>query len=393
MGVPHEIRGNGSAVLVPADQVPRLRMAMAQEGLPTGGSIGYEIFDSSERSARPVSSRTSTTCARSKASWRARSRSMGRVQQRRASIWCCRRRELFSRDQQEPTASVVLQMTAAAGSTRAQVAGDPAPGRRRRAGAEAAQDLDHRRPGHPARPRQRRRRRAAPNARPPAPRTRSSTYEARVARMIEEMLERVAGTGKVRAEVAAEMDFDRITTSSETFDPDGQVVRSTQNVEETSRSRDAETPERRVGRHQPPGSDCRSSRRRPPSAARPPSRTAPRRPSTTRSPRPQGPCARERRRQAPLGRGAGRRQLRRQRQRPAQLPAAQRRGNGAAEKLVRSASASTRSAATRSRSSTCASSRAPTSPRTAARRFFGLEKDDYYPHRRDRGARRRGASW
>jgi len=73
-----------------------------------------------------------------------------------------------------------------------------------------------------------------------------STYEARSSRMIEEMLERVVGPGRVRAEVTADMDFDRISTTSETFDPDGQVVRSTQNVEETNRSRDGDTPNNTV---------------------------------------------------------------------------------------------------------------------------------------------------
>jgi flagellar M-ring protein FliF len=50
------------------------------------------------------------------------------------------------------------------------------------------------------------------------------------------MLERSLGPGKVRAEVHAEMDFDRVTTNSESYDPDGQVVRSTQTTSEQSDS-------------------------------------------------------------------------------------------------------------------------------------------------------------
>ena len=45
MGVPYELKGNGTIIHVPADQVLRLRMAMATHGLPTGGSVGYELFD------------------------------------------------------------------------------------------------------------------------------------------------------------------------------------------------------------------------------------------------------------------------------------------------------------------------------------------------------------
>ena len=41
LNVPFELRGNGGEILVPKDQVLKLRMNMAQEGLPTGGSIGW----------------------------------------------------------------------------------------------------------------------------------------------------------------------------------------------------------------------------------------------------------------------------------------------------------------------------------------------------------------
>jgi flagellar M-ring protein FliF len=66
-----------------------------------------------------------------------------------------------------------------------------------------------------------------------------TNYETRLSRSVEEMLERSVGAGKVRAEVHAEMDFDRVTTNSESYDPNGQVVRSTQNSSEQSDSSDA----------------------------------------------------------------------------------------------------------------------------------------------------------
>ncbi len=54
------------------------------------------------------------------------------------------------------------------------------------------------------------------------------------------MLERTVGAGKVRVEVAADMDFDRLTTNTEEFNPDGQVIRSTQTTNERSQSTDQE---------------------------------------------------------------------------------------------------------------------------------------------------------
>lgn len=57
-------------------------------------------------------------------------------------------------------------------------------------------------------------------------------YENEMSRTIEELLERSVGASRIRAEVTAEMDFDRLSTTTETYDPDRQVVRSTQSVEE-----------------------------------------------------------------------------------------------------------------------------------------------------------------
>ena len=45
LNVPYELRNEGATILVPKDRVLRLRMSLAEEGLPTGGMVGYEIFD------------------------------------------------------------------------------------------------------------------------------------------------------------------------------------------------------------------------------------------------------------------------------------------------------------------------------------------------------------
>ena len=47
-GVPYELRGDGNIVMVPKDRVARLRMQLAENGLPKGGGVGYEIFDKSD---------------------------------------------------------------------------------------------------------------------------------------------------------------------------------------------------------------------------------------------------------------------------------------------------------------------------------------------------------
>src|SRR5271166_5570602 len=48
LAVPYELKADGAIVLVPGDRVARLRMTLAEGGIPKGGSIGYEIFDKSD---------------------------------------------------------------------------------------------------------------------------------------------------------------------------------------------------------------------------------------------------------------------------------------------------------------------------------------------------------
>jgi len=46
MAVKYDVKDNGT-ILVPSDQVTKLRMALAQDNLPAAG-VGYEIFDKSD---------------------------------------------------------------------------------------------------------------------------------------------------------------------------------------------------------------------------------------------------------------------------------------------------------------------------------------------------------
>jgi flagellar M-ring protein FliF len=60
-------------------------------------------------------------------------------------------------------------------------------------------------------------------------------HEMRIGRSVEELLERTLGPGRVRAEATVEMDFDRVQTTEERFDPENQVARSQQSVNEQNR--------------------------------------------------------------------------------------------------------------------------------------------------------------
>ncbi len=45
MKVSYRLGDNGDSILVPSSQVYELRNRLAMEGLPKGGSVGFEIFD------------------------------------------------------------------------------------------------------------------------------------------------------------------------------------------------------------------------------------------------------------------------------------------------------------------------------------------------------------
>ena len=56
--------------------------------------------------------------------------------------------------------------------------------------------------------------------------------EERVRRTVTDIVEGVVGPGNARVQVTAEMDFNRVSETSERFDPEGRVVRSTSTSEE-----------------------------------------------------------------------------------------------------------------------------------------------------------------
>jgi flagellar M-ring protein FliF len=230
--VPHRIAGNGSQILAPEADVPRLRLLLAREGLPSGGSVGYEIFDRGERL-------TTTPFQQDINRLRALEGELSRTIRGLSGVRTARvhlvlpRREPFSRDRGEAQASVVLGMNGAHRLDREGVqavlhlVSTAVPGLR----PQNVSIVDSRgellaRGGQPL---------AGPAAAQTGEELRRG-HELRLARAVEDLLERTLGNGRVRAEASVELDFDRIQTTEERFDPENQVPRSTQSSSETQRS-------------------------------------------------------------------------------------------------------------------------------------------------------------
>src|SRR4051812_23476869 len=230
--IPYQLKSDGAEILVPQDQVTKLRLALASEGVPSGGSIGYEIFDRADALGTTNFVQQINQIRALEGELARTIRSLRQVKSARVHL-VMPKRELFSKDQAEPTASVVLVLQ---GSTldKEQVSAiqhlvaSSVPGMKannvsvidnkgnllaRGADGDNGQDSasmeDMRR-----------------------------SYEVRLTRSIEDLLAQTLGPDKIRAEVNADLDFNQVTTNTENFNPDGQVVRSTQTVEENDNSQE-----------------------------------------------------------------------------------------------------------------------------------------------------------
>jgi flagellar M-ring protein FliF len=230
--IEYRVGGGGTQVLVPADLVAQARVGLAKEGLPTGGSVGYEIFDRSDGLA-------ATEFQQQINQTRALEGELGRTIRAIHGVRAVRvhlvlpRREPFARERQDAQASVLLTMT---GAGRLDHEGIQAilnlvaaavPGLRPQniAVVDSRGDLLAR-AGEPV----------GPTSQSLSTEEARRATELRLSRAVEEILEKSIGPGRVRAEAAVQMSFDRVNQTEERYDPDGQVTRSTQSVNSTSKS-------------------------------------------------------------------------------------------------------------------------------------------------------------
>ena len=84
-------------------------------------------------------------------------------------------------------------------------------------------------------------------------------YQNRLRNTLETLLEKSLGMGKVKVTVNADIDFDRIVTNSETYDPNGQVARSVQSGEEKEQSGEREGRENTTAANNLPNAQANQS--------------------------------------------------------------------------------------------------------------------------------------
>ncbi len=234
--IAHELGPQDDRLLVPADQVAAARLLLAKNGLPSGGSVGYEIFD---RGDNLTATQFEQTINQTRALEGELSRSIRLISGVRAARvhLVLPHREPFASEQVAAQASVLLSM---AGAARMDPEGVQAvlnlvaaavPGLK----PQNIAIIDNRgnvlaRAGNPV----------DGGSVQSVDELRQAT-ELRLARAVEEMLEPSLGAEHVRAEAAVTMNIDQVRETQETFDPNQQVLRSQQTVSDKNRSSDGQT--------------------------------------------------------------------------------------------------------------------------------------------------------
>ena len=225
-GVKYEVKGDGSTIMVPRDKVASTRLMLSSKGQPTSGSVGYEIFDEANALGQ-------TDFVQQLNRQRALEGELARTIQGLDGVTSARvhlvlpKRQLFEEEAEQPSAAVTIGVGGRAPSSDQ---------------VQAIQNLVSS---------------AVPNLKPgrvtvvdqhaktlsagedgfgaQAADGRRSDVEQRIAKTVTKLVEGVVGPGKARVNVTADLNLARVTVQQETFDPDGQVVRSETTNEETSR--------------------------------------------------------------------------------------------------------------------------------------------------------------
>ncbi len=233
-GIQYELSNNGSTVFVDQDRILRLRMALAGEGLPLGGSVGYEIFDKTD-TLGTTSFVQNINHIRALEGELARTiTSINRIVAARVHL-VIPERQLFQKEKKPPTASIVMKVRGVLDQNQVRAI--------RHLVASAIDDLEPSRvslvdeagnllaSGNGE---------TGPEAFLANAEAKAAKVQDRMRTQITDLISGIVGPGRVRVQVAAELEMNRVTQTSDVFDPEGQVVRSTQ-----SRSQESESQERR----------------------------------------------------------------------------------------------------------------------------------------------------
>lgn len=230
INVPYRMSEGGGAILVPADRVYESRLRLAQQGLPRGGSIGFELLENQRIGTSQFVEQVNFQ--RALEGELARTvQALGSVQGARVHL-AIPRPSVFVRDQQKPSASVLVSLfpgraldpSQLAGITHLVASSVPELAPSAVTIVDQAGNLLTQGPGA-----------REANAGLDAGQLKYvSAVEQNFVRRIEAILTPIVGPGNVRAQVTAELDFSTVEQTAETYKSNpapAQAIRSQQTVE------------------------------------------------------------------------------------------------------------------------------------------------------------------
>lgn len=240
--IPHQVTAGGTAVMVPSNQVYKLRMDLATKGIPGGDGVGFEIFDKGQFGLSDFVQRTNYL----RALQGELARTIGQLQGVRAArvmIVQPENRLLLTDQGLKATASVFVDVgggrleTDQVNSIRNLVANAV-----QGLATDQVAVVDNR--GHVL---------SEELKQDPTLGTASSQIRYRqqvedyFSRKVESMLGSVIGPGNAVVRVSAEIETEATTQTSEKFDPEGQVVRTQTTVDDKTNSQEGRAPGGAVG--------------------------------------------------------------------------------------------------------------------------------------------------
>jgi flagellar M-ring protein FliF len=223
-GVKYEVKGDGSTIMVPRDEVASTRLMLSSKGLPTQGSVGYEIFDQSNALGQ-------TDFVQQLNRQRALEGELARTIRSLDGITSARvhlvlpKRQLFEDEGEQPSAAVTIGVGGR----------EPSADQVRAMQNLVAGSVPNLKPDRVTVVDQHAKTLSGGDTGMAAEADgRKSEVEQRIAKQVKTMVEGVVGAGKARVNVTADLELARVTVQQETYDPDGQVIRSESTTDENA---------------------------------------------------------------------------------------------------------------------------------------------------------------
>ena len=221
--VKYKLTKNGTEVMVPTDEVNRMRVDTAELAMTSKGSnVGYEVFDNADTLGSTNFVQNINLIRALEGELARTIRSVDNIKSARVHL-VLPKREMFSREEQLPTASVVIKtrdgtlgMKSVQSIQQLVAAAVPKLDVKNVSIVDSAGNLLTNDLNDPENP-------TVKNVNNELLRL---EQERKLAARVQDLLEKTVGAGRAKAQVNIEMDFDEVVTNEEIYDPDSQVIRS-----------------------------------------------------------------------------------------------------------------------------------------------------------------------